>query len=153
APLASLVRARLSFAVVPVGLREALLQLGDGVVDPELGARCLGFIGEAARRFSRDGLLARIPSPFFGAEAAARFAYLDARAAQVAGVRQEWLFDEAEAALAEVHPYSRGFLLSPLPGMPDGRGEGECLRTVPCGALALDGLRTHAGDVEHPALA
>lgn len=145
------VRARTSFALVPVGLREALLALGDGAIDPDLGARVLGFLGEAARRFGRDGLLAPLPCPFFGEEAAARFAYLDARATRAAGVRQEWLFGEAEAELGETRPYGSGFLLAPVGGQPAGRAEAEALRTVPCGALELQGVKREAG-VERPAL-
>ncbi len=153
------VRARASFALVPVGLREALLELGDGRIDPELAARVLGFLGEAARRFGRDGLLSPVPCPFFGDEAAARFALLDARldarARQAEGQRQEWLFHEAEggpgSALGETRPYGTGFLLAPVVGQPAGRAEAEALRTVPSGALALEHLRAHEGG-ERPAL-
>jgi transcriptional regulator NrdR family protein len=145
-------RARVSFALVPVGLREALLFLGDGAIDCALAARILGFLGEAARRFARDGLLEPLPSPFHGAEAAARFAYLDARAARAEGTRQEWLFDEAEAALGETRPYSTGFLLSPVNGLAPGRAEAEALRTVPCGALELGPLRARETGSERPAL-
>jgi transcriptional regulator NrdR family protein len=140
---ASGVRARLSFALVPVGLREALLALCDGTVDCALGARLLGFLGDAARRFSRDGLLEPVPVPFFGAEAAARFAFLDARAARAAGARQEWLFDRAEAGEDELRPFTPGFLLSPVQGLAAGRAEAEALRTVPCGALELAALPAH----------
>lgn len=145
-------RARVSFALVPVGLREALLTLGDGSIDCALGARVLGFLGEAARRFARDGLLEASPCPFFGAEAAARFAYLDARAARAEGARQEWLFDQAEAALGETRPYSTGFLLSPVNGLAPGRAEAEALRTVPSGALDLSALRARDSLSERPAL-
>jgi hypothetical protein len=145
------VRARTAYAFVPVGLREALLVLGDGVLDPELGARVLGFLGEAARRFGRDGLLEPVPCPFFGAEVAARFAHLDARAALAEGVRQEWLFGEAEGERDETRPYAHGFLLAPLAGQPAGRAEAAALRTVPCGALELSGLRAEP-EAEHPAL-
>jgi hypothetical protein len=139
-PPSSGVRARSAVALVPVGLREALRILGDGAIDVDLAARTLGFLGEAARRFGRDGALARLPSPFHGEEAAARFAFLDARATQAEGARQEWLFGEAEAALGEVRPYSTGFLLSPAGGpapLANGRAEAEALRTVSSGALDL----------------
>ncbi|HEX6883959.1 MAG TPA: ATP cone domain-containing protein [Planctomycetota bacterium] len=139
-PLPGQVRARSAAALVPVGLREALLLLGDGTIDCALGARLLGFLGEAARRFARDGRLAPTPCPFLGAGAAARFAYLDARARQEAGTRQEWLFGEAEAALGETRPYTSGFQLAPLAGFAPGRAEAELLRTVPCGALDCSAL-------------
>ena len=131
--------ARTAVVLVPVGLREALWILGDGRVDVELCARLLGFLGEAARRFSRDERVAPIPCPFFGAEAAARFAYLDGRAARAAGTRQEWLFDAAadeDASTATERPYGQGFRLGPVAGLASGRAEAEALRTVLAGALA-----------------
>jgi transcriptional regulator NrdR family protein len=150
------VRARASYALVPVGLREALLVLGDGTIDCALAARTLGFLGEAARRFARDGRLESLPCPFFGAEAAARFSYLDARATQAAGARQEWLFLQAEgdaaAALGETRPYGTGFLLSPVNGLAAGRAEAEALCTVPCGALDLGPLAARDPAAERPAL-
>ena len=147
-------RARTSFALVPVGLREALRILGDGTIDPELGARLLGFLGEAALRFGRDGLLEPAPCAFFGREAAARFAFLDARAARAEGQRQEWLFHEAEGAAdaGDTRPYGTGFLLAPLGGQAPGRAEAACLRTVPSGALSLAPLRGHELSGERPAL-
>lgn len=149
-------RARTSFALVPVGLREALLTLGDGSIDPELGARLLGFLGEAARRFGHDGLLEPTPCAFFGAEAAARFAFLDARARRAEGLRQEWLFHEAEggsaAELAETRAYGTGFLLAPVGAQPAGRAEAEALRTVPSGALSFEHLRVHELGAALPAL-
>jgi transcriptional regulator NrdR family protein len=148
------VRARIGIALVPVGLREALRILGDGAIDVDLAARTLGFLGEAAHRYGRDGTLERLPTPFFGAEAAARFAFLDARALQQDGARQEWLFDAAEAALGEVRPYSTGFVLSPAGALASGRAEAEALRTVPSGALDLSPFATGATGAtsEHAAL-
>jgi len=148
-------RTRSTYALVPVGLREALLILGDGTPDSALSARILGFLGEAARRFARDGRLEPLPCPFFGAEASARFAFLDARAARAADSRQEWLFHEAEseaAAAGEIRPYTTGFVLSPVNGLPAGRAEAEALCTVPCGALELDALSTRDPGAERPAL-
>ena len=143
-------RMRSSCALVPVGLREALWILGDGALDAELAARTLGFLGEAARRFARDGALEPVPCPFFGADAGARFAFLDARSAQNA--RQEWLFDDAEAALAETRPYGAGFWLAPVPGLAAGRAEADALRTVPSGALEFGNRPPRTGDSERPAL-
>jgi hypothetical protein len=166
-PLAGGIRARSAAALVPVGLREALLLLGDGTLDCALGARVLGFLGEAARRFARDGRLTPSPSAFFGAGPAARFAYLDARAGRGDGARQEWLFGEAEAALGETRPYTSALCLAPVVGFASGRAEAEVLRTVPCGAFqaalhvrpgdsALEtwqrferARRAHVGELEH----
>jgi hypothetical protein len=148
-------RARAACALAPVGLREALLVLGDGALDCALAARTLGFLGEAARRFARDGRLEPLASPFFGAEAAARFAFLDARAARAADTRQEWLFHEAEgesSAAGELRPYTAGFALSPVNGLPPGRAEAEALCTVPCGALELSPLAARDPTLERPAL-
>jgi hypothetical protein len=129
--------ARGAYAVVPVGLREALWTLGDGTVDPAVARRVLGFLGEAARRFAPDGRLVPAPVPFFGREAAARFAYLDARQARVAGGRQAWLFEGAGVEPGEGRDYSRGFRIAPVPGLAWGRAEAEALETVPTGALEL----------------
>ncbi len=146
------VHARVSFALVPVGLREALRTLGDGSVDPEQGARVLGVLGDAARRFSRDELLETVPCPFFGEEAAARFACLDARATRTSGERQVWLFDEAEAETGEFRPYSQGFRLSPAAGLAAGRAEALALRTVPAGALAFHDVVACTEGAERPFL-
>jgi transcriptional regulator NrdR family protein len=149
APRPGGLRARTRYTLVPVGLREALLALGDGAIDCELAARLLGFLGEAARRFGRGRHLEPCASPFHGDEAAARFAFLDARAA--AGARQEWLFGEAEAERAELAAYTRGFQLSPVNGLLAGRAEAEALRTVPVGALAFGSLAARELS-ERPAL-
>lgn len=131
--------ARTSFAIVPVGLREALLVLGDGTIDPEQGASILGVLGEAARRFNREDLVEAVPCPFFGGQAALRFACLDARSARAEGARQDWLFDEAGAE-AELRAYGSGFRLWPAGGQAPGRPEAEALRTVPAGALSFEDL-------------
>lgn len=129
--------ARGAYAVVPVGLREALWTLGDGTIDPAVVRRVLGFLGEAARRFAPDGRLVPAPVPFFGGEAAARFAFLDARLASAAGGRQAWLFESVGVEAGEPREYSRGFRLAPVPGLTWGRAEAEALETVPVGALEL----------------
>jgi transcriptional regulator NrdR family protein len=146
-------RTRTTHALVPVGLREALLVLGDGTIDCSLCARVLGFLGEAARRFGRDGRLEAMPCPFFGQDAAARFAFLDARAARAAGARQEWLFLEAEGeAEHETRPYGTGFLVSPVAGLATGRAEAEALCTLPSGALDLAPFHAREPAAERPAL-
>jgi len=131
-------RARTSYALVPVGLREALLVLGDGALDCALAARVLGFLGEAARRFAPAGELEPTPTPFFGELPAARFAYLDARSQRAEGARQEWLFGEAEGESRELRAYSSGFALFPAGTLPPGRAEAEALRAVSCGVIPLN---------------
>ena len=71
---ASGLHARRSYAIVPVGLREALLHLGDGTIDPDQGARMLGLIADASRRFAVAHSHIVAPCPFFGERAAQRFA-------------------------------------------------------------------------------
>jgi len=150
-------RARVSYALVPVGLREALLVLGDGEIDPDQGARLLGLLAEAAHRFSFEGSSTVSPCPFFGETAAARFAWLDQRAARSDGTRQGLLFDQAEDGEAP-RPYGTGFALSPVssrsaPGSA-GRAEAEVLKTLAAGALSLVGVPGALDrEEEHPHLA
>ena len=125
------VRARASFALVPVGLREALAWLGDGEVRPEQGARLLGFLGDHLRRLSTQHRVAFALSPFGGERAAERFARLDRAAPQLA---QRRLFG-AEPRPAPDEPYSHGWRLSPAPGFVPWAAEAELLRTVAPGAL------------------
>jgi hypothetical protein len=64
-------RARTGFALVPAGLREALRVLGGGTIDPEQGARLVGFLDEASRRFAGDGGPQLVLDPFGGDRARA----------------------------------------------------------------------------------
>lgn len=131
--LAGTARARTSYALVPVGLREALAWLGDGEVRPEQGARLLGFLGEHLQGLSRRSRLSLVLSPFFGERARERFARLDGQAPQHA---QRLLFDEGVGAgLEPGQPYGAGFRLSPTPGFVPWSAEAELLRTVAAGAL------------------
>lgn len=149
-------RARLSYALVPVGLREALLMLGDGQIDPDRGARLLGLLADAAHRFSFDAASTVSPCPFFGRRAAARFAWLDRRALRQDAPRQRLLFADASAGEA-VRPYSSGFSIAPpsgtVPGA-TGRAEAELLKTLVAGAISWVGV---PGEMErsddHPHLA
>ncbi len=147
------VHVRRSFALVPVGLREALLHLGEGEIDADQGARLLGLISEAAKRFARESSLACLVSPFFGERAARRFAWLDGRRAREEGVEQRWLFhDEEERAGGSLVPYTAELRLSPVPSSAAGAAEAECLRTLTAGALAfvgLPGLRESAHETPH----
>jgi hypothetical protein len=127
-------RVRSSLAIVPVGLREALLVLGGGTIDADQGARLLGLVGEAAARFAREAARVCAPAPFYGERAAARFAWLDRRSAALAHARQAWLFGEAEESASE-RPYSDGYLLGPIGEAGAGRLEAELVRATPSGAL------------------
>ena len=139
-PRARGLRMRPSFALVPVRLREALVLLGDGTIDPDQGARLLGLLAEAAGRFAHDGpqlgagLGLVAPSAYFGEEAAARFAWLE-RTAAAGDERQTWLFAEAGDADARDAGAvgGRGLALSPVPGLPSGAAEARLLRTLSAG--------------------
>lgn len=126
-------RPRVGYALVPIGLREALRIFGDGEPDPALGARLLGLMGEAARRFPAPGAQEVRLAPFFGERAARRLAWLDAGAPGVDGQGQGVLFRGADGVRSKV--YSSGFLISPLGGWRDGEPEAQLARTVPLGAL------------------
>jgi hypothetical protein len=135
---------RNSWAITPVGLREALLILGEGEIDPDQGARLLGLIAEAATRFSaasKRPIVPVAPCPFFGQRAARRFAWLDHRARHDADAEQRWLFAEAEwDAHNAPAPYTADLRLSPVRGIASGRHEAEALRTLSAGALSFAGL-------------
>ena len=132
--------ARRSFAIVPVGLRESLFILGDGEIDPDLGARLLGLVAEAARRFSSGTVPIVAPASAFGGRAARRFAWLDERRAR-AGGHQRWLFSEAEGRAPDTPPsYTPDLHLSPIQNTAAGRFEAEALRTIPSGVLSMAGL-------------
>lgn len=138
------VRARASFALAPVGLREALAWLGDGEVRPEQGARILGFLGDHLRRLSQQHRASFVLTPFFGAGAAERFARLDRSAPQRA---QRQLFGPGQEPSPD-SPYGEGWRLSPAPGFVPWAAEAELLRTVAPGALhPLPLSRARAGEV------
>jgi hypothetical protein len=125
------VRARAAFAVVPVGLREALACLGDGEVRPEQGARLMGFLSDHLRRLAQRFRIALVLTPFYGEQAAERFARLDSAAPQFA---QRQLFGSGPA-LEPGRAYSHGWRLSPAPGFVPWAAEAELLRTVAPGVL------------------
>lgn len=157
---------RTSFALVPVGLREALRVLGDGEIDPARGARLLGLVADAGARFgAASGGEATPPLELateFGEEASVRLARLDQDDTAATGTRnQRWLFADAElrreAGSGPGGAYSSGFPLSPVRGLFPGQAEAECLRTVATGSLrfargilALDQADPSA---QHPHLA
>jgi hypothetical protein len=130
--------ARPAFALVPIGLREALRVLGDGDLDPDRGARVLGLLAEAARRFSPPGAPRIVPSAFFGDRARARLAWLDRRERAGDG-GQRWLFADAElrreGGSAPGGAYAEGYGLSPVRGLLAGQAEAELVKTVVAGAF------------------
>ena len=147
---------RRSFALVPVGLREALAVLGDGSADPEVGARLLGLFAEAAGRFTAresaelpglPGLVGIAPCSVFAREAAQRFAWLDARRRHTAG-HQGWLFEDEEYHRERPKPYTEGLRLGPYlegphmegRGPVSGRAEAEVSRTLAAGSLSFVSL-------------
>jgi hypothetical protein len=125
------VRGRVAYAITPVGLREALVYLGDGEIRPDQGARLLGFLGDALRRAGEARKMAIVLTPFFGERARKRFAALDAELPQHA---QRLLFGERAGNEAGA-PYSVGYRLSPVPGRAIWGAEAELLATVAVGAL------------------
>jgi len=136
---------RRSYAIVPVGLREALRILGDGEIDPDQGARLLGLLNEAASRFATGGPLVVAPCSAFGERAAQRFAFADHQRARAEGAEQRWLFADAAGTstgggLETPVPYTADLRLSPVPLAPGGRFEAEVQKTLPSGALSMVGI-------------
>jgi hypothetical protein len=133
-------RGRVMYALSPVGLREALLLVGDGEIRPSQGARILGFAADAASRLSQSHQMSVAWTPFFGEAARARFAELDR--GHVAH-RQKLLFEGAPgAALEPGAAYTGGYRLSPIAGHAPLAAEAELLTTVGVGAL------DHLGELE-----
>jgi len=108
-------RTRSAYAVVPVGLREAVAWIGDGVARPESAARLVAFLAEATQRLGQERGLAVGLCGAFGERDARRFAGLDARRFQVV---QPNLFQVAESARSDA-VYSHGFDLA---GLSEGAG-------------------------------
>lgn len=131
-------RGRTSYAVTPVGLREALRWLADGEIRTEHAARVTAFLSEAVSRFARERGFDVGLTPFFGERAATRFADLDAALFQVA---QPLLFEgvalDTKPALGV--PYTSGFdLASPEPGAASSAllpAQVAIAQALECGAL------------------
>ncbi len=124
-------RMRSSYALVPVGLREALSWIGDGEIRPEQGARLLGFLSDHLRRLATRLRVPLVLSPFDGERAAERFARLDRESPLAA---QQLLFGDPSVPAPEA-PYGCGYRLTPAPGFVPWAAEAELLRTVSPGAL------------------
>lgn len=130
-------RERTLFAIVPVGLAEALRILGDGEVRPTQGARLLGVLAEATRRFAADRSLSVVTSPFFADESRTRFARLDAHGPRASQPR---LFSDLPAPEEErEEAYGAGYSLpAPRPGedaAERGRDQARFCGTLRTGAL------------------
>jgi len=105
------IRERRGFALVPVGLAEALRILGDGVVRPSQGARLLGVLADGTRRFADDRGLSVCVSSFFAGEARRAMARADAALPRASQAR---LFADLPAPEQEDdRPYSSGFVVAP----------------------------------------
>lgn len=104
-------RGRVSYAVTPVGLREALRWLLDGEIRPDHATRLVAFLAEAAARFGAARGLDVVVTPALGGCAAARFSDLDAALFPLA---QPLLFEgvEPRARDARGSPYATGFDLA-----------------------------------------
>lgn len=127
--------ARASYALVPVGLPEALRILGDGEAEPERGARILGLIAEAAARFPEPGAPRFEPCALFGAEAARRLAWSDRTTSDAPRAHQAWLFAEMSGQDALVRSYTPGFAVGASAAWRAGEAEAELVRTVPSGLM------------------
>jgi hypothetical protein len=123
-------RGRVAYALAPVGLAEALRLLGDGEVRPEQGARLLGLVSDASRRFAAERGLSVVLTPFFSGEASRRFARLDSNTRRD---RQGLLFAAAGWTDTSRGGASRGYHLDPRPGSPPGTDHAALLATVPVG--------------------
>lgn len=129
-----LLRERRTFAITPVGLPEALRILGDGEPRSDAGARLLGFLAEATRRFAEEaGHMAHLSS-LFGSQARTRFAERDQNAPRATQAR---LFTGLPAPESELHPsYRSGYGLGDRFGTgPVGATLARLLSGVAAGAL------------------
>ena len=136
---------RPSFALVPVGLDEALGILGDGIARVEQGARLLGALHDGATRLGEPrGLEVRV-TPFYAAHAARRFARSDAA---VGGPEQPRLFADLpvpEDARAPSYSTGAGSLAASDADRAARDDLGAFLATLPSGAL-LPGADPGGGD-------
>ena len=135
-------RERRTFALTPVGLIEALRILSDGELRPELGARLLGLLSDATRRFAAERGLFVTLSPFFGERASRRFANLDAAAQRAVQAR---LFEGLPVPEGESRArYASGFGLAGALAS-EGELEAHLFSTVRSGAL-FPWTSSHDGD-------
>lgn len=139
-------RPRCGYALVPIGLVEALRVLGDGELRPAQGARLLGFLSEAGARFAAERGLVLDLDAAFGEQAAGRLARLDAQRSRVS---QPLLFGgPAPGAPGRDAIYSTALAL--LPGLARDPREpqsaqnfaacGELLAGLPAGVLPREAL-------------
>jgi len=101
------------------------------VISQFTGERLVGFLAEALQRAGDAKKLAVVLTPYFGEQARARFAELDAALPQHA---QRLLFGDAAPAASRA-PYVAGYRLSPVHGRTPWSAEAVLLSTVEVGAL------------------
>lgn len=142
-------RARETFAVSPVGLREALAILGDGDLRADQAARLLAFLGEAGERLAHARGLQVVVAPLYGERSARRFARLDAAQFRV---RQPWLFAGPEPAdPAGEEAYSTGFEIPDEAALLGALGSVATSALHPASALRRLGLARDPGGREEGA--
>ncbi len=139
-------RERVQHALVPIGLTETLRILGDGAPRMAQGARVLGVLSEATRRFSAERGSAVVVSSLLGEGARRRMAELDSQGPRTAQAR---LFDDLPAPESEITlRYGAGFPLGEAPTGGDvsegARVRGEAWATL-CATVASGALFPLAG--------
>lgn len=135
------VRERRGFALVPVGLSEALRILGDGVVRSSQGARLLGVMADATRRFADARGLSVCVSSFFGEHARLAMARADAALPRASQAR---LFADLPAPEEEGdRPYSSGFVALQVLGSVQDRSEDAGEQAIVCSTLRAGALASN----------
>lgn len=131
-------RARTAHAVVPVGLSEAVRWIGDGHARPEVAARVLAFLVEAAQRLGQERDLLVTVCGAFGERDARRFASLDARRFQTVQQNLFAVDDAVPVGASTTH----GFDLAAFGESNATRADdlGEALSSVGTGVLDAQGL-------------
>jgi len=131
-------RARAAHAIVPVGLSEAVRWIGDGQARPEVAARVLAFLVEAAQRLGQERDLLVTVCGAFGERDARRFASLDARRFQTVQQNLFALEDATPASASTTH----GFDLASLGESNATRADdlGAALAAIGTGVLDAPGL-------------
>lgn len=134
-------RERRGFAVVPVGLAEALRILGDGVVRSAQGARLLGVMADTTKRFADERGLSVCVSSFFGDDARLAMAQADAKLPRASQPR---LFADLPAAEAEGdRPYGAGFVALPARSSLQDPSEDAGEQAIVCSTLRAGALASN----------
>jgi len=134
-------RERRGFAVVPIGLAEALRILGDGVVRSAQGARLLGVMADTTRRFADERGLSVCVSSFFGEDARLAMAQADAKLPRASQPR---LFADLPAPEAEGdRPYGSGFVALPARSSLQDPSEDAGEQAIVCSTLRAGALASN----------